>query len=350
MNYYEQVESLIKNNEINKKVRALQDNGETLYTYWNIGKLIIEAQGGEKRAKYGDGLIKEWGNKLSEKYGKNYDKSNLSRARMFYLYFPNVATVSQHLSWSQYCDILPIKNPNERNYYINQVILNNLSVRDLRREIKNKSFDRLSYADKENIEVITEANETDLSIVDMIKDPIILKPDKTIDKINEKAIHKYIISKERGNKLSEKYGKNYDKSNLSRAKMFYLYFPIVAAVRQQLSWTHYKLILPIKNINERNYYINRVILNNLSTRELQREIKNKSFDRLSYADKNNIEIISDNTTLSIKDMIKDPIILKSDIDPNEINEKVIHKYIISLLEDKFLELGTGFALVAMNIK
>ena len=65
MNYYEQVENLIKNNEVNKKVRALQDNSETLYTYWNIGRLIIEAQGGEKRAKYGDGLIKEWGKKLS---------------------------------------------------------------------------------------------------------------------------------------------------------------------------------------------------------------------------------------------------------------------------------------------
>ena len=49
-------------------------------------------------------------------------------------------------------------------------------------------------------------------------------------------------------------------------------------------------------------------------------------------------------------MIKDPIILKSNIDPNEINEKVIHKYIISLLEDKFLELGTGFALVGHEYK
>ena len=64
MNYYKQVESLIKNNEINKKVRALQDNSETLYTYWNVGRLIVEAQGGEKRAKYEDGLIKEWGCKL----------------------------------------------------------------------------------------------------------------------------------------------------------------------------------------------------------------------------------------------------------------------------------------------
>ena len=194
MNYYEQVENLIKNNEVNKKVRALQDNSETLYTYWNIGRLIIEAQGGEKRAKYGDGLIKEWGNKLSEKYGKNYDKSNLSRARMFYLYFPIVATVSQQLSWSQYREILPIKNENERNYYINLVILNNLSVRELRKEIKNKSFDRLSYADKEHIEIISDTNNTPLSIKDMIKDPIILKTDKNIDKIDELAIHKYIIS------------------------------------------------------------------------------------------------------------------------------------------------------------
>ena len=213
MNYYEQVESLIKNNEVNKKVHALQNNSETLYTYWNIGRLIVEAQDGKKRAKYGDSLIKEWGNKLSEKYGKKYDTSYLSKM----------------------C-------------------------------------------------------------------------------------------------------------------LFYLTFPILESLIPKLSWTHYMLILPIKNENERNYYINRVILDNLSVRDLRYEIKNKSFDRLSYADKNSIEIISDNTTLSIEDMIKDPIILKSNIDTKEINEKAIHKYIISLLEDKFLELGTGFALVGHEYK
>ena len=193
MNYYEQVENLIKNNEINKKVRALQDNSETLLTYWNVGKLIVEAQGGKKRAKYGDGLIKEWGKKLSEKYGRGYDYTNLSRMRALFITFPNVGTLSQHLSWSHYYTVLPIKNINERNHYINQVILNNLSVRDLKREIKNKSFDRLSYADKENIELINDTN-TPLTIEDMIKDPIILKSDLDTNKINEKAIHKYIIS------------------------------------------------------------------------------------------------------------------------------------------------------------
>ena len=194
MNYYKEVENLIKNNEINKKVRALQDNSETLYTYWNIGKLIVEAQGGEARAKYGNGLIKDWGHRLSLKYGKCYDSSDLAKMRLLYLLFPNLGTLSPKLSWSHYRSILPIKNPNERNYYINQVILNNLSVRDLRREIKNKSFDRLSYADKENIKIITEENTTPLTIEDMIKDPIILKIDKNTNDVNEKVIHKYIIS------------------------------------------------------------------------------------------------------------------------------------------------------------
>ena len=194
MNYYEQVENLIKNNEVNKKVRALQDNSETLLTYWNVGKLIVEAQGGEKRAKYGDGLIKEWGNKLSEKYGKGYNSRNLERMRKLYILYPISSSLRSELTWTHYRTILSIKNENERNYYINQILLNNLSSRELQKEIKNKSFDRLSYADKENIEIISDTNTTTLSIEDMIKDPIILKSDIDTKEINEKAIHKYIIS------------------------------------------------------------------------------------------------------------------------------------------------------------
>ncbi len=194
MNYLKKIEELIVENEAGKKSVVLRDNSNTLLTYWNIGKLIVEAQGGDARAKYGDNLISEWGRKLSEKYGKGYNKSNLSRARTFYLYFPIVAAVRQQLTWTHYRLILPLKNENERNYYINLVILNNLSSRELQREIKNKAFDRLSYADKEHIEIISDTNNTTLSIKDMIKDPIILKSDNTINKIDEQAIHKYIIS------------------------------------------------------------------------------------------------------------------------------------------------------------
>ncbi len=194
MNYFKNIEELIIENEANKKVNALRDNSSTLLTYWNIGKLIVEAQGGEKRAKYGDNLINEWGKKLSEKYGKGYDARTLERSRLLYLNFQIPDTLSPKLSWSHYILVLPMKNENERNYYINLVILNNLSVRELKKEIKNNAFDRLSYADKEHIEIISNTNNTQLSIKDMIKDPIILKADKTLDKIDELTIHKYIIS------------------------------------------------------------------------------------------------------------------------------------------------------------
>ena len=194
MNYFKNIEELIVENEANKKANALRDNSSTLQTYWNIGKLIVEAQGGEKRAKYGDNLISKWGKKLSEKYGKNYGVRTLQRMRQLFLLFPKASTLWTKLNWSHYKLILPIKNENERNYYINLVILNNLSVRELQREIKNKAFDRLSYADKEHIEIISDTNNTSLSIKDMIKDPIILKTDKNMDKIDEQALHKYIIS------------------------------------------------------------------------------------------------------------------------------------------------------------
>ena len=152
-------------------------------------------------------------------------------------------------------------------------------------------------------------------------------------------------------KINKVYGNGYDYTNLVRFRTFYLYFPKLGTLCQQLSWSHYRSILPIKNENERNYYINQVILNNLSVRELRREIKNKSFDRLSYADKENIKLIEDNNyKLTIEDMIKDPIILKQDKKQEKLNEKALHKYIIEMLEDKFLELGVGFALLGHEYK
>lgn len=134
-------------------------------------------------------------------------------------------------------------------------------------------------------------------------------------------------------------------------RQFYLNFPIVHSLNGQLTWTHYRYILPLKNENERNYYINQVIINSLSVRELKNEIKNKSFDRLSYADKENIKLIdTNNYSLTIKDMIKDPILLKSNKDMDKMSKKMIHKLIIDLLENRFLELGTGFTLAGHEYK
>ena len=192
MNYYNQVNTIIEDLEVSKKVRNFQDNHETLISYWNIGKLIVEAQGGEKLAKYGNNLIKEWAIKLTEKYGKGYDYTNLSRMRLFYQSFKNVGSLSQQLNWTILRYILPIKDGNKRNYYINQVIINNLSSWELVSLIKSQAFERLSYADKSNIELISDNKE--LTIENMIKDPIIIHINDNIKKLDEKALHKYIIN------------------------------------------------------------------------------------------------------------------------------------------------------------
>ena len=66
MNFYDQIKGLLISNEIYKRVRDYSKNKSDVETYYNVGKLIIEVQGGEKRAKYGDGLIKEYTEKVFE--------------------------------------------------------------------------------------------------------------------------------------------------------------------------------------------------------------------------------------------------------------------------------------------
>ena len=193
MNYYKEIKNLIEEKEVNDKVRYLESNKETIKTYYEIGRFLIKAQGGEEKAKYGDGLIKKWSEKLTKEYGNNYSYRNLNYMRKFYTYFKKVNTVcsQSNLSWSHYKYLLKFDNENERNYYINRCIQNNLSVRGLINEIKTKSFDRLSYENKKNIKLITD-KETSLDIKDMIHDPRLININSK-EKMSEKVLKKYIL-------------------------------------------------------------------------------------------------------------------------------------------------------------
>ena len=193
MNYYKEIKNLIEEKEVNDKVRYLESNKETIKTYYEIGRLLIEAQDGEEKAKYGDGLIKKWSSELSREYGKGYNLTNLKNMRQLYLIIKKSRTPCDQLTltWSHWRYLLPLKNENERNYYINRCIQNNLSVRGLINEIKTKSFDRLSYADKKHIKLITD-KKTSLDIKDMIHDPILININSK-EKMSEKVLKKYIL-------------------------------------------------------------------------------------------------------------------------------------------------------------
>lgn len=194
-NHYNNIKLLIENNIVETKKNEISSNNHTLMTYFNVGREIVEAQGGEARAKYGNGLIKEYSKKLTEEFGRGYDVSNLKRMRSLYLCFRKGGSVCHQLNWSHYRYILPIKNESKRNYYINLAIDNNLGVRDLIKEIKNNSYERL-IGDKENIKLkyTNENYDKEVSILDMIKDPILISiGNKKIDKLNEKALKRYIL-------------------------------------------------------------------------------------------------------------------------------------------------------------
>ena len=108
--YFSEIESFIKKNEIRKKEHILESNYETLRNYWEIGRLIVEAQNGNSKAKYGDELIKKWSKEFTNKYGKGYDATNLKRFRQYYLIFQKSGPVGHQLSWTHFRYLIPIKN------------------------------------------------------------------------------------------------------------------------------------------------------------------------------------------------------------------------------------------------
>ncbi len=192
--YKKELIKLVEKAEVNKGYHDYFKNKDLVNNYFEIGKLLIEAQGGEEHDTYGNKLIKTWSVELTEKFGKGYDASNLRRFRQFYSEFKMCGTVCHTLTWSNIRILLPIKNENKRNYYINMCIKKNLSARELKKEVKNNAFERLSLADKENIKLISDKNEI-LTIKDTLKDPVLIPINEDLDNISEEKLAK-IIRKE----------------------------------------------------------------------------------------------------------------------------------------------------------
>ena len=128
MNYLNEANEYIKRVEIGKSIREANANRELVECYWNVGRLIVEAQGGKDKAKYGNELLKKWAEKLIKEYGKGYDYSNLRRFRQFFLEFPICGPLGHKLNWTIIRMILPIKDVNKRNYYINLCMDNNYFI------------------------------------------------------------------------------------------------------------------------------------------------------------------------------------------------------------------------------
>ncbi len=183
MNYYKEIKQELINNEITKRVKDYSKNRSDLNTYYNVGKLLFEAG-----KHYGEGIIKEYSNKLTNDLGRGYNETSLKRMRQFYLAIEKGAPLAHLLNWSHYVELLPLKDVNKINYYIKIIINQNLSKRELRERIKNKEYERLDEKTKEKL----MSNE-EPRVNDLIKNPILIKNSYDYKEISEKILQKLIL-------------------------------------------------------------------------------------------------------------------------------------------------------------
>ena len=183
MNYYNKIKNELINNEINRKVKNYSINRSDLNTYYNVGKLLLEAG-----KNYGEGIIKEYSIKLTNDLNIKYDVSSLNKMRKFYNLIEKMATVSPNLSYSHYVELLPYDDLNKVRYYIKIIEEQNISIRQLRSRIKSNEYERLPETTKNKI-----INRDKSSIVDFVKNPIMIRNNKSYEILSEKVLQKLIL-------------------------------------------------------------------------------------------------------------------------------------------------------------
>ena len=108
--YYSDIKEELVQSVIDKKIDTYFINRNELSHYYNVGKMIMETQGGEARAKYGNGLIKKFSDRLTKELGKGFSTRNLKRMRLFYLIIEKgTPLVAQFVSWSHYTILMSFR-------------------------------------------------------------------------------------------------------------------------------------------------------------------------------------------------------------------------------------------------
>ena len=287
--YYKLIKEELISNEVYKKTKDYYKNIHDLQTYYNVGKLLFDAQGGEQRAKYGDRLIKEYSEKLTLELGSGYSTRSLKRMRKFYIYIKKGTALLPQLSWSHYLELLKLKDINIINYYIDLAVNLNLSYRELGKRIKAKDYERLD--DKTKIKIV---NKEPTILNDLIKNPIQIKNVSKVDydKVSELVLKNMIVEQIKD-----------FMSELGRGYAF-----IGDEYKIKIGNNYIDLLLF-------NYVYNAFVVIELKVVELTKEHFGQIQTYMNYIDKN-IKQINQNQTIRIIIVKKDNrVLLKYSSDP-----------------------------------
>ncbi len=130
-----------------------QANSTLTLLFWQVGKRINEDILQNKRADYGKRIVSTLSAQLRTKYGRNFELGNLRRMMQFAEQFPDlqiVATLSRQLSWSHFRELIPLKSQEAKLFYAKASATQALGIRELRKQISTKTFERSSIANLQN--------------------------------------------------------------------------------------------------------------------------------------------------------------------------------------------------------
>ncbi len=168
---------------------------------------------------------------------------------------------------------------------------------------------------------------------------------------NARAEYGKFLLKNLAKELTEEFGKGFEERELRRMRQFFITFPIRDALRPELSWTHYRLLLRVENEDARKFYLLEAVECAWSSRQLERQINSFYYQRLlSSQDKNAVidEAKKNNIIPTAAELLKDPYVLEFlDIKENiKYLESDLENKLIEKLQEFLLELGKGFSFVA----
>jgi len=175
--YHELIERIGESYQSAKSRIITAVNTEMLKAYWEIGKQIVDfEQGGKLKAEYGKALLVNLSKDLSLRYGRGFSRSNLNYMRLLYDKYPKCETLSHKLSWSHYYELLKVEDDLAREFYEQEAIIDNWTIRELKRQKQSGLFHRLAIGkDKDEILRLSKEGQIVKSEEDFIRNPYVFE-------------------------------------------------------------------------------------------------------------------------------------------------------------------------------
>ena len=257
MNYYDEIKEKLLKNEIYANVKDYSKERNKVLTYFEVGKLLSEAG-----KEYGKNIIGSYADKLVNDVGKKYNERYLRYMRQFYEMTLEIKwnPMGSILSWSHYKVLLPLKNVDEIKYYIDVCEKRNLTKRELESLIKSKEYERLSEETKNKL-----VTNEELSLPDLVPNPILIKTEINQEKMTEYALKQSILNNLDnfltqlgngfsyiGNEYKMKVGNNYNYIDLLLYNFKYKCFVVIELNVTELKKEHIGQIQVYMNYIDKN--------------------------------------------------------------------------------------------------